>query len=270
MNKKYYFSAFFVLTVLIVLFFTLRREEDYLAVNFLDVGQGDAILIRSPEGLNILIDGGPDNKLLYQVADKLPWWERTIDYLIITHYHTDHYVGFMDLLDKYEVKHILVTANEPNNFLYYQWLEKLKEKNIKLSIVKAGEDFVVSPELHWQVLMADSEHEDLNENSLVVKLSYRETDFLLMGDLPISGEQKLLASGIDLDSELLKVGHHGSKYSSSAEFLSAVSPEICVIQSGFDNKFGHPHPETIARLEAVNCQIKNTQDLGSISFTFSY
>lgn len=265
MNKKYYFSFIFLL--LLILFFTLKNNEK-LAVYFLDVGQGDAILIRTPDGQNILIDGGPDNNLLYQVANHLPWWERTIDYLVITHYHTDHYVGFLSLLDKYQVKNILVTANLPNDFLYYQWLEKLKEKNIKPSVVRAGENFVLSPDLNWQVLLADNQHEDLNENSIVIKLTYKDTDFLFMGDLPISGEQKLLVSGLNLDAEILKVGHHGSKYSSSEEFLKAVSPEICVIQSGLDNKFNHPHKEAISRLQELGCQIKNTQDLGTISLFF--
>ncbi|MFA6466869.1 MAG: MBL fold metallo-hydrolase [Patescibacteria group bacterium] len=265
MNKNYYFLFIFLL--LLILFFTLKNDEK-LAVYFLDVGQGDAILIRTPENQNILIDGGPDNNLLYQVANHLPWWERTIDYLVITHYHTDHYVGFLDLLDKYKIKNILVTANEPNDFLYYQWLEKLKEKNLKPSVVRAGENFVVSPDLNWRVLLADSQHEDLNENSIVIKLTYKDTDFLLMGDLPVEGEQKLLASDFDLDSEILKVGHHGSKYSSSEEFLKAVSPEICVIQSGLDNKFNHPHEEAMTRLENIGCDIRNTQNLGLISLFF--
>ena len=266
MNKNYYFIFIFLL--LLILLFSLNKNSKQLAVHFLDVGQGDAILIRTPEGQNILIDGGPDNNLLYQVANHLPWWERTIDYLIIAHYHTEHYVGFLDLLDKYQVKNILVTANLPNDFLYYQWLEKLKEKNINPSVVKAVESFVLSPDLNWRVLLADSQHEDLNENSIVIKLSYKDTDFLFMGDLPTEGEEKLLASVFNLDSEILKVAHHGSKYSSSEEFLKAVSPEICVIQSGLDNKFNHPHPEAISRLQDLGCQIKNTQDLGTISLFF--
>ena len=153
-------------------------------------------------------------------------------------------------------------------FLIIVILEKLKEKNINPSVVKAVESFVLSPDLNWRVLLADSQHEDLNENSIVIKLSYKDTDFLFMGDLPTEGEEKLLASVFNLDSEILKVAHHGSKYSSSEEFLKAVSPEICVIQSGLDNKFNHPHPEAISRLQDLGCQIKNTQDLGTISLFF--
>lgn len=265
MNKKYY--VYFIFLLLLILFFTLKNN-DKLAVHFLDVGQGDAILIMSPSGQNILIDGGPDNNLLYQVANKLPWWERTIDYLVITHYHEDHYLGFLGLIEKYKVKNILITYDQPDDELYKIWTEKLKDKNINPKIVRAGERFVVDDYLNWQILLADGDHEDLNENSIVIKLSYKETDFLFMGDLPTEGEEKLLASALNLDSEILKVAHHGSKYSSSKEFLEAISPEICIIQSGKDNKFGHPHQETIEKLKNINCNIKNTQYLGAISLFF--
>ena len=104
MNKKYYFVFIFLL--LAALLFSLKKDER-LAVHFLDVGQGDAILIQTPQGQNILIDGGPDNSLMYQIAEVLPWWERTIDYLVITHYHDDHYMGFLQLIEKYKVKEVV-------------------------------------------------------------------------------------------------------------------------------------------------------------------
>ena len=251
-----------------ILFFSLYYEKKQLQIYFLDVGQGDAILIRSPQGQNILIDGGPDNQLLSSLGQVLPWWERQIDYVIVSHYHDDHFTGLIELLNKYKIKNVLVTAHQPDDFLYQVWTGKLLAKNIKPTVVKAGDSFVASDGLSWQVILADSEHEDYNENSLVIKLSYKDNDFLLMGDLGIEGEERILASGLDINTDYLKVGHHGSKYSSSAEFLKAVSPEVCIIQSGKDNKFGHPHLETLERLESVGCQIINTQDLGTISFNF--
>jgi len=256
------------LIILSGLLFSLWPDKHNLSVYFLDVGQGDAILICSPEGQNILIDGGPDNKLLAEVGKVLPWWSKEIDYLVITHYHADHMMGFIELLNKYKVKHVLVGAQQPDNFLYNIWTDKLAEQNIKPTIVKAGERFVVSDELNWQIILADSTHEDYNDNSVVIRLSYKEQDFMLMGDLGIEGEEKILASGLDIDSEYLKVGHHGSRYASSVEFLQAVSPEICIIQSGLDNKYGHPDQEAIDRLEHIACQIMNTQELGLISFEF--
>jgi len=242
------------------LIYSLNFKAENLEVYFLDVGQGDAILIRTPEGQNIVIDGGPDNFLLYELGQSLPWWDRTIDYLVISHYHADHYMGFPELLKKYKVKNILVTAHEPDDLLYSVWQGVLAEYNLDPTIVEVGETFVVNDELSWQVLLADDSHEDFNDNSLVVRLSYNEVDFLFMGDLPISGEEKLLSLGFDLKSEVLKVGHHGSKYSSGEAFLAAVEPKICVIQAGIDNKFNHPHKEAIERLKQVNCQVENTQD----------
>lgn len=244
----------FILIISLILFFSLQTDNN-LAVHFLDIGQGDAILIRTPDGQNVLIDGGPDNKLIYEVAEHLPWWERTIDYLVISHYHADHYLGFVELLNKYQVKNILITSHQPDDLLYKIWQEKLSEYDIKPQVVSRGEKFVINNDLYWQILAADSFHEDYNDNSIVIKLTHGQTDFLFTGDLPIEGE-KILLQEFDLNSEILKIAHHGSKYSSSLEFLQAVQPEICVIQYGDNNKFGHPHQETLERLENINCQIE--------------
>lgn len=263
MRIKIIFISIFLL--LIFLLFNLSGDSDQLEVYFLDVGQGDAILIRTPQGRNILIDGGEDNTLLYELSQALPWWDRTIDYMIISHYHADHYMAFPEILNKYQVRNILVTAHQPDDLLYNIWQEKLIDKNISSQVVKAGEVFKISDDLSWQIIVADSNHEDFNDSSLVVRLSYKDVDFLFMGDLPNTGEERVLDLGFVLESEVLKVGHHGSRYSSSQEFLDQVKPGLCIIQSGQDNKFDHPHQETIDRLRSIGCQIKNTQDLGTIS-----
>ena len=124
---------------------------------------------------------------------------------------------------------------------------------------------MLTDDLSWQVLSADDYHEDFNDNSLVIRLSYGQTDFLFTGDLPITGEEHILQQDFILQSEVLKVGHHGSRYSSGQEFLQAISPQICVIQSGLDNKFGHPHPEVVFKMEQLGCQIKDTQKDGVVS-----
>ena len=246
--------------------FYLYSQKNRFELHFLDVGQGDAILGSTPDGRRIVIDGGPDNLLLSQLAEKLPWHETEIDYLVVSHWHDDHMMGFVELLEKYRVKNILVTAHQPDHLLYNVFVESIKAKNLQLQIVKAGESFVLSDDLYFRILLADSHHEDFNENSIVIKLSYKNRDFLFTGDLGIEGEEKLLKMGFDLSADYLKVGHHGSKYSSSDKFLQAVGPEICIIQSGQDNKFGHPHQEVIENLEEVGCQIRDTQDEGVISY----
>lgn len=263
MKIKIIFISIFLL--LIFLLFNLSGDSDQLEVYFLDVGQGDAILIRTPQGQNILIDGGPDNILLYELSRVLPWWDRTIDYMIISHYHADHYMAFPEILNKYQVKNILVTAHQSDDLLYNVWQEYLIEKGISSQVVEVGEVFKINDNLSWQIITADSSHEDFNDNSLVVRLSYKEIDFLFTGDLPSTGEDKILELEFVLESEVLKVGHHGSRYSSGQEFLNQVRPSLCIIQSGQDNKFGHPHQEAIERMRLVGCQIKNTQDLGTIS-----
>ncbi|RJR10328.1 MBL fold metallo-hydrolase [Candidatus Parcubacteria bacterium] len=256
------------LILMSLLLFSLLRNDNKFKINFLDIGQGDAILITTPDNQNILIDGGPDNLLLSELAKAMDWWERDIDYLIISHYHADHMVGFIELLNRYRVKNVLVTGHQPEDFLYRVWTDKLSEKNIIPTIVYAGDKFILSDDLSWQVLSADTNHEDYNENSLVMRLTYKDTDFMLTGDLGEEGEARILQAGFDISSEYLKVGHHGSRWSSSQKFLEAISPQFCIIQSGKDNKFGHPHQETIDRLNSIGCQIMDNQNLGIISFKF--
>jgi len=262
-NLKIIFGG---IILLLVLFFSLNKKDDNLVVSFLNIGQGDAILIQMPQGENILIDGGEDNLLLSEVAKALPWWERKIDYIIISHYHADHITGLMELLNKYEVEHILTTNHRPvEDLLYQEWLVALARHNLKETIVQRGEKFILDDNLFWQVLLADDYHEDYNDNSLVVRLSFGKIDYLFMGDLSSEQEEKLINSPLIIDSEILKVGHHGSKYSSGEDFLAVIKPELCVIQSGEGNKFGHPHQEAIDRLQAVNCHIEYNQLSGLIT-----
>ncbi len=235
---------------------------EYLKVSYLDIGQGDSILL-SVKDYNILIDGGPDNSLLYQLGESLLWFEKRIDYLIISHYHADHYTGFIELLNKYEIGEILVTNHQPDNKLYNIWLEKLKEYNYKVRVVEEGERFIIADNIYFDIILAHSNYEDYNDNSLVLKFNYYDLKLLFTGDLTSLLEKTILEK--DLESQVLKVGHHGSKWSSSLEFLKVVKPEICLIQSGLYNKFQHPHLETINRLKEINCTIYNTQNTGTVN-----
>lgn len=262
---KIYLSL--LLLVLSYLWWQLGDQAKYLQVNFLDVGQGDSTLITAPSGEVILVDGGPNNKLLAQMSKFLPWWERTIDYLVISHWDDDHYIGLIQVLKKYEVKKILVSyLPDISSPSYLAWQDALEQEGISPKILKAGETWQGVNNLSWQIVAAsnDKNLED-NDKSLVLRLSYGQTDFLLSGDLPTEQEEKLLANKINLEAEVLKVGHHGSKYSSSQEFLNSVEPKVCIISASADNKFGHPHPETLERLARVKCNIYETSKLGNIS-----
>ena len=252
-----------IFLIIIILLFSLYNKN-YLQLHFLDVGQGDAILIRTPQGQNILIDGGADNLLLHRLGESMPWWDGTVDYLVISHYHADHMMSLMELLNKYKVKNILVTAHQPDDFLFSVWQDALAQHSLQATIVFAGQTWKLAEDLSMQVFSADSHHEDYNDNSLVLKLNYKEVSILLTGDLPSTEEVNVLKNNFDLRSEILKVGHHGSKYSSAIEFLQAIQPEICIIQSGLDNRFGHPHQEALSRLGELDCQILDNQQQGTI------
>ncbi len=262
---KIYLSL--LLLVLSYLWWQLGDQAKYLQVNFLDVGQGDSTLITAPSGEVILVDGGPNNKLLAQMSKFLPWWERTIDYLVISHWDDDHYIGLIQVLKKYEVKKILVSyLPDISSPSYLAWQDALEQEGISPKILKAGETWQGVNNLSWQIVAAsDDKNLEDNDKSLVLRLSYGQTDFLLSGDLPTEQEEKLLANKINLEAEVLKVGHHGSKYSSSQEFLNSVEPKVCIISASADNKFGHPHPETLERLARVKCNIYETSKLGNIS-----
>ncbi len=257
----------FILAGLVFLGWSLSQTPKYLQVSFLDVGQGDAILFRTPQGTNILVDGGPDNSLLYQVADHLPWWDRQIDYLFITHWDDDHFVGAIQLLKKYQVNNIFVSyLPDSASANYLAWQKALETKGTVPRILKVGEQINVGSQLHGQVLSASQEPKlSSNAKSLVVRWSYGETDFLLTGDLPDEQEAELLHRQLQLSAEVLKVGHHGSKYSSTADFLAKVKPELCVIEVGENNKFGHPNKDTMDRLQKAGCNIKQTKDFGTIT-----
>lgn len=264
MNKKLIIIAIF--SGVLFLVFSLFLVNKNLRVDFLDVGQGDAILLNLPQGTRILVDAGPDNLVLNQISEVLPWWEHKIDYVVISHYHADHILGLIELLNKYEIGEILTTAHQPDDFLYNILINKLKKKNIPIVFVATGQTFAFEKNISVQVISAENNNKDYNNNSLVLKLNYLQSSILLTGDLTQYLEDKLIKSDFDLQSDLLKVAHHGSRYSSSQEFLAKIQPKFCVISVGEDNDFQHPHLETLARLSSFGCKIYLTQDFGNLSW----
>ena len=235
----------------------VTNEED-LKVHVLDVGQGDSILIESPTGRRVLIDGGPDGALLQRrLAEHLPWWSRRIDVVLLTHPSADHLIGLTETIRRYDVGFVVDPQLESDTVYGQQWAETLREQ-ADLTVVRAERGTVLDlgGEAYLEILHPPpdrpfdtaTEHDD---NSVVAKLLYGDVSFLFAADIYSPGEKYLLDSGVDLQATVLKVAHQGSRYSSSEEFLEAVSPRIAIISAGEDNRFGHPHPETLERLESL-------------------
>lgn len=253
----------------VFLFWFFYVAPKNLAVDFLDVGQGDAVLIKATAGQNILIDGGPDKTVIKHLGENLAWWDKKIDLMILTHPHDDHVTGLIEVLKRYKVKRILYTGalhNAPN---YITWLKTVRDKKVPLTVIGKEQTINLGRGAKLEILypndsLLNKGLADLNDSSLVIKLIYGANKFLLTGDSGEKIETILLASGADLGADVLKVAHHGSKFSSSQEFLDKVKPKIAVIEVGRDNDFGHPNLRIIKRLERLGAEIFRTDLSGTV------
>jgi len=232
----------------------LYTPDQRLEINFLNIGQGDAALIRTPHKKTILIDGGPPNKaVLRELGSVLPFWQRKIDLIILSHPHDDHFGGLSAVAERYKVGAVILTDYTYRSSAYTEFFEILKSKNIPIIYAKK-EDLVID-DIYFNFLfpyesLAHKKIENANNASIVVRVSYGEIDALFSGDAELELENQLLATvKNELDSEILKLGHHGSDTSSSEEFLEAVSPELAIASAGVDNSYGHPSPRILKRLE---------------------
>ena len=257
------------MVVAIPLFWLTYNAPRNLEVNFLDVGQGDAVLIKTPGGQNVLIDGGPDKTVIKRLGENLPWWDKQIDLMILTHPHDDHVTGLIEVLKRYRVKRMLYTGATHNAPNYLTWLKTVRDKEVPLTIVDKARTVALSQSVKLEILypeksLLNKTLADLNDSSIVLQLIYGQNKFLLTGDAGLAVEKALLASGADLAADVLKVGHHGSEYSTSQEFLDKVKPRLAVIMVGKDNDFGHPNLRIIKRLERAGARIFRTDGVGTV------
>ena len=239
-----------------------RSEAKPLKVHFIDVAQGDSILIETPNGRFILIDGGAEAKGETVKSYLTQLDVETIDVVIASHPHSDHIGGLITVLGVFDVGAVWDNGQEHTTSTYYKYISIARAKNYTIisrtySITIDGVQIsVLSPP---EGLIPDG----INENSVVVKVTYGYIDFLLTGDTGFLAEDSMLNAGLDLDSEVLKVAHHGSKYSTSTRFLNAVTPIVSVISVG-DNPYGHPHQETLENLRIANVTVYRTDLHGTI------
>lgn len=222
-----------------------------LQVSYLDVGQGDAVYIRTPAGQDILIDGGPSPQRLAQaLGEKMPFWNRTIELMVVTHADSDHLTGLMEALKRYNVNHIIHSDTGSSSSLYREWTQLVEEKNTPYSAVSAGQRLRLEGGMELEILNPiDASNGDTNASSVVINLEYGNISFLFTGDLPVKAEHELIYQRLIPDTTVLKVAHHGSGGSTGEAFLAVNRPEFAAIQSG-QNNYGHPLPEVIAALES--------------------
>lgn len=272
-NFRKYLIGFFGLCLVLLflgvwIYFSLNQKND-LKVFFFDVGQGDASLIRTSDGKNILIDGGPDEKILSSLSEVLPWWDRSIDLIILTHPHDDHIVGLVAVLKKYRVKQVLQTGVKYSTPTNSAWSQDLVKKNIKTSIVEHPQEINLGPDCSLKILyplqsFSGIEIKNLNNSSIVSRLDCEGEEVLFMGDAEKEVEAELLVAYSDLKSKIIKTGHHGSETASIEEFLLAVDPEKAIISVGEGNKFGLPDLRILRRLERLGIEIFRTDEDGAI------
>ncbi|OIO49972.1 MBL fold metallo-hydrolase [bacterium (Candidatus Gribaldobacteria) CG_4_10_14_0_2_um_filter_41_16] len=240
-----------------------------LKVVFFDIGEGDSVFVETPQGHQILIDGGPGQRVLTKLGRAMPFWDKTIDLVISTHPDYDHLSGLVSVLERYQVKAVLWNGGLVNNTVFTNWQKDLAIEKARVwtaqsgQVIKAGvaRFFVLYP---LADLAGQSVEKESNSSSVVARLSYGDSDFLFTGDLPSKNEADLLDSNQNVASEVLKVAHHGSKYSSSPEFLAMVGPQLAVISCGANNTYGHPNQEVLSNLQNFAITVKRTDQLGDI------
>ncbi len=252
---------------------SVHPQSGTLKVSFLNIGQGDSILIQGPTGVQVLVDGGPDRSVLRELAREIPPLDRSLDMLVETHPDKDHISGLSDVLAQYDVSYFL-EPGIPDDTQTAARVEAAAsdEPGITRLLARRGMRIHLGGTAYADVLYPTvedlTEIRDTNSGSVVLHIVYGDTSFLLTGDLPSSGEDHLVTiDSSDLRSDVLKAGHHGSKYSSDAKWLTAVAPKTVVISAGKGNTYGHPNPEALARIQKEGAAILTTIDHGTIDFT---
>ncbi len=290
--KKFFIIIFILLLIVLCLLFIVEKNKPVeivenaknkqivqneksagIKITFLDVGQGDASFIEFPDGEQMLVDCAIDARILAKLGQIMPYYDRDIDYLVITHPDSDHYGGCIDVLDRFEVKNIVYNGlQKENDGFWKEFWRRVQSENANYIEINQEQTWsIASSSIHW--LFPDKEAGELpdslkkkdNNTSLIFKLSSQNHSVLFAADAENELEQYLLNKYKDeLDSDILKVAHHGSSGSSGRLFVEAVSPAYAVISVGKDNKFGHPSLRVLKKLERAGSQIFRTDENGDV------
>lgn len=240
-----------------------------LKVSFLDVGQGDSVLIQTPDGFDMLIDGGRDAGVLRELGSELGFLDKDIDVVVATHPDLDHIGGLPDVFARYNVGTFIETTNEHDTGAVTALAAASENEGSDIIYADSGQLIQLGASTTVQIFSPTGNETEWESNtaSIVLRVQYGNTSFMLTGDAPQEIENYLVGKyGAQLDSDVLKLGHHGSKTSTSEEWLDAVTPTYAVVSAGIDNRYGHPHQEVMQRVFARNIKTNHTGTDDTIHF----
>jgi len=262
---KYLVFGLLVILLTVLYFISIRNKLNRVEIDFLDVGQGDASLLKLPNNKTVLIDGGPDNLVLRRLGENLPFYQRKIDLIILSHFHDDHLIGLVETIRRYEVGSIIYTRGAESSWLLQMFLEEAKRRKINLISLKNEASIKYSKNCLLKILnplmlevKADS------NNSLITKIECSPLSVLFTGDNNYKVEEALLKVRPVWPAKILKASHHGSKSANSESFLRSVDPNILIISVGANNRFGHPSAEILERANRSGIKIKRTDFSGTV------
>jgi competence protein ComEC len=269
-RKLIYIFIFFLLFINIVLASIIFSfDNNDLEVVFFDVGQGDSILIKKGSD-QILIDGGSSSQIILEkIGKKIPFWDRKIELMIATHPDHDHIGGLLGVMKNYKVEKIIDNSRENESEAFRKYLELINEKNIERLRGESGMNIKIGKanfEIFYPQAILENNSKDSNADSILGKLKYGKSAFLLTGDFPTKKEEVLFEGNFDISADILKIPHHGSKYSTSDEFLEKINPKEAIISVGDKNRYGHPSIEVLERLKNKKIEILRTDQMGDIAY----
>ena len=268
-NKYFRWYLLLLLIIFGIVLWSITFSEDQTGLTFaaLNISQGDGLFIESPTGVKVLMDGGPNDNLIRELPKVMPWFDKHIDAIVITNSDSDHYSGFISILQNYKVD-VVVESGYRSQTADYALLEKeISDKKIPEILARRGEVIDLGGGAQIKILFPDRDVSGLasNDASIVSRLTYGDTSVLLTGDSTKKIEDYLIAlDGKNLQSTVLKVGHHGSDTSSSDEYVAEVAPQIAVISDGAANTYGLPDQSTLDTLNKYKAAIYDTCVMGNI------
>ncbi len=270
-NIRYYILGTLLICCILIWYAVLRENvTGKLEVAFLNIGQGDSVFIESPRGHQMLVDGGPNRSVLNRLGELMPFYDRSIDVVLATHPDKDHIAGLADVLSKYRVGVVIMTEATSSTDVFQSLLKVAERSGATIIHPRRGMVVNLGSGADFRVLFPDRSmagQTDTNLTSIVGKVEYGKESFLLTGDSPIAAEHYEVSLDSEiLKSDVLKPGHHGSKTSTSAEFVGVVNPVYAVLSVGKDNPYGHPNQETLDTLKQFGVKILRTDEQGTIIF----